>query len=86
MVFFIGKFKKSYMVNNTINNLIYQQEITSSRERVFVLDSGDLQGFRFFTIGFWFFFPLWYYGCLEGGKAQSGAMQSLYREERVEIY
>jgi hypothetical protein len=40
------------MVINTINNLIYKQEITSFRERVFVLDGGDLQGFRFFTIGF----------------------------------
>jgi hypothetical protein len=46
-----------------------------------------LQGFRFFTIGFWIFFSLLlYYGCLEVGKAQSGAMQGLYREEWVEIY
>jgi len=35
----------------------------------------------FLPLDFEFFFPLLYYGCLEVGKAQSGAMQGLYREE-----
>lgn len=46
------KFKRSYKVSNTVNNLIYTQVNTS-----FILehggqDSDNLDGFRFFEIGF----------------------------------